>query len=252
MIASGMRVVDVVGRHERVQQRLDRRPRLVGRGRRSAGGTRPSSASSIASRSAQRQDLVEPEPGEARCRDRRQVGTRALHPEHADLSARVVGDRLLRGRVPAADVGERAVGAEQVRAVDEAVEHAVARCGALVPAVLRRRDAVQHGRRLAHGATSSGVDGTSSAKRCLRLVPLGRRRRLVDGRGERGADDRRGPPRARRAPRAPSPGRAGFRPASPPPARPGPAGRSPARSSGRAARSARRRRRRAARPGRRP
>ena len=118
----GMRVVDVRRRDERVQERLDRRPRLVGRARRSAGGSRPSSASSISVALAQRQQLVEPEPGEAGGGDRREVGARALDPEHAHLAAGVVGGRLLGGRVAAADVRERAVGAEQVRAVDEPVE----------------------------------------------------------------------------------------------------------------------------------
>jgi hypothetical protein len=48
----------------------------------------------------------------------------------------VVGDRLLRRRVAAADIGERAVGAEQVRPIDEAVEDAQAAGGAPVPAVV--------------------------------------------------------------------------------------------------------------------
>ena len=60
------------------------------------------SASSIASRLAQRQDLVEPQGGEAARRDRGQVGAGALDPEDAGLAAGVVEDAALRGGVAAA------------------------------------------------------------------------------------------------------------------------------------------------------
>ena len=119
MTASGCVWSTCARRDERVQQRLDRRPRLVGRERRSAAGSRPSSrrpsprARAAAAISSSRRR------GEARRRDRREVGARALDPEHALLAAGVVDRRPLGRGVAAALVGERAVGAEQVRAVDE-------------------------------------------------------------------------------------------------------------------------------------
>jgi len=117
----GMRVVDVVGMDERVQQRLDRRARLVRRKRRAKQVVDHRSVVHLLA-VAQRQHVVEPDRREPAGGDRRQVRAGSLHPEHARLAARVVGDRSLRRRVAAALVRECAVGAEQVRAVDESFE----------------------------------------------------------------------------------------------------------------------------------
>ena len=192
MIASGCVWSTWSAGDERVQERLDRRPWLVG-----ADGAAQEVVDHLRVvhrvAVAERKHLVEAQPGEARARDRRQIGAGALDPEHAHLAPRVVGDRLLRRRVAAADIRERAVGAEQVRAVDEALEHAQAARGTLVPAIVGSGDAVQHGRRLAHEVTSTGFRCTRSAKRCARLVPFGRARAA---RGRSGANDARTTSRA--------------------------------------------------------
>ena len=150
----GVRVVDVRGRDERVEQGLDRRPRLV-RPQRAAEKVVDHLGVVHRLAVAQRQELVEPQSGEARRRDRREIGARALDPERSHLAAGVIAHGLLRGRVPAALVRERPVGAEQVRAVDEPVEHRQARGAASVPAVDRRRDALQRVGALGHADTSS-------------------------------------------------------------------------------------------------
>ena len=92
MTASGCVWSTCGGRHERVQQRLDRRPRLVG-----ADGA----AHEVVDHRrvvhllplAQRQHVVEAEDGEAARRDRREVGAGALDPERAELAAGVVDER---------------------------------------------------------------------------------------------------------------------------------------------------------------
>ena len=86
----GVRVVDVRVRHERVQERLDRRARhrRVELAAREVGDHLL-----VGHRVAldERQDLVEPEAGEARRVDRREIAARALDPEHRRLAAGVVG-----------------------------------------------------------------------------------------------------------------------------------------------------------------
>ena len=183
-----MRVIDVRRRDERVQQRLDRRPRLVG-----AHGA----AEQILDHRRvvhllaflKREQFVEPQPGEPRGRDRRKVCPRSLHPEDAHLPPRVVSHRLLGGRVAAADVRERPVGPEQVRAIGESVENREARCDFAVPETQRRRNPLQCIEGAAHALTS-----TAGASRELReplacLLPVGRSLRLEPHRSERRAHD---------------------------------------------------------------
>src|SRR5204863_5267988 len=113
---------------------------------------------------AQRKQLVEPQARKARDGDRREIGARSLDPEDARLAPGVVEQRLLRRRVAAALVCERAVGAEQVRSVDEALEGPEAGSCALVPAILRRRDRDLD--ELAHALTSASCRvPLSTAKR---------------------------------------------------------------------------------------
>ena len=136
----GMRVVDVRRLDEGVEQRLDRGPRLVGpdRGAEEVGDHRRV-VHCVAP--AERQELVEPQAGEPGRGDGGEVGAGAFHPEDAHLAPGVVGDRLLGRGVASALVRERSVGAEQVRAVDEPVDHADV-CGTVVPPVPGGRDAV--------------------------------------------------------------------------------------------------------------
>jgi hypothetical protein len=128
-----MRVVHVRRGHERVQQRLDRRPRHRG--------------IELAAREVgdhllvghgvtlqQRQHLAEPQAGDMLRTHRREVGARALHPHRRDLAAGVVDRRPLRGRVAAAEVRDRAIGAQQVRRQQELADRVV-RHGAGRPAV---------------------------------------------------------------------------------------------------------------------
>ena len=110
-----------------------------GRGRCGAGG-RPSRRRPSASRSRSGSSSS----SRGRRSPPRVIVARSV-PEPLTQSTRVSrpawsSERLLRGRVAAADVGERAVGAEQVRAVDEAVEHVEPCRRGVVPAVGRGLD----------------------------------------------------------------------------------------------------------------
>ena len=131
-----MRVVHVRRGDERVQQRLDRaaRHRRVELAARQVGDHLL-----VAHRLAldQREHLLEPEPGEVLLPHRRQVGARALDPHHGHLAAGVIARRALGRRVAAAEVGDRAVRAQQVRRVDELGEDVIPRRrGTGVPQVL--------------------------------------------------------------------------------------------------------------------
>ena len=117
--AVGVRVVDVRRRDERVQQRLDRAARRRG--------------VELAAREVgdhvlvghlvavhQREHLVELERGEVLAPHRREVRARALDPHDVDLLAGVILRPPLRRGVAAAEVRDRAVGAEQVRGLARA------------------------------------------------------------------------------------------------------------------------------------
>ena len=88
----GVDVVDVRRRQERVQERLDRRPRRVRARRGSARGRRPSPRRSSPSRSRSGQQVVEPEPREVARGRRREVGAAALDPHRR--AARGRGGRV--------------------------------------------------------------------------------------------------------------------------------------------------------------
>ena len=116
-----VRVVDVRGGDEGVQQRLDRaaRHRRVDLAAREVGDHLL-----VAHRLArhQWQHLVEAQAGDVAALHRREVASRALDPHDGDLAARVVGrDHLGRG-VPAAEVGHRPVGAQQAGREDQPVQ----------------------------------------------------------------------------------------------------------------------------------
>ena len=114
----GMGVVDL-GAPERTRAAASRSTVAAGPARaRSARDSRPSPRRPSLPL-AQREQLVEPQAGEAGGSDRREIGSGALDPEHAGLTAGMVDDRSLRRGIAAADVRQRAVGAEEIRAVDE-------------------------------------------------------------------------------------------------------------------------------------
>ena len=121
----GVDVVDVRGRQERVQERLDRRPRRVGLDQAAREvGDHLLVAHRLAL--AQRQQLVEPQAREVARLGRGEVGAAALDPQHAHLAAEVVELDELRRGVAAAVEDERRVGADQARARDEPLELGVA------------------------------------------------------------------------------------------------------------------------------
>ena len=152
-----VRVVDVRGADERVEERLDGRPRL--RGHEGAAEEVVHHLGVLHLHALdQRQDLVEPERGEAFGRDRRQVGAGALDPEDARLAPEVVTRDPFGRRVSAALVGERSIGPEQVRAIDEAGERVEPGRGAGVPEIDRGLDATQGAGGLLHACTSSRSD----------------------------------------------------------------------------------------------
>ena len=180
-----VRVVDVRGADERVEERLDGRPRLRGH---------EGAAEEVVDHLRvlhllaldQRQDLVEPERGEAFGRDRREVGAGALDPEDARLASEVVTRDPFRRRVSAALVGERSIGPEQVRAIDEACERVEPGRGGGVPEIDRGLDAMQGAGRLLHACTSSRSDSPLTVVEALaRLGPFRRACGLVLGGHER-------------------------------------------------------------------
>src|SRR3954447_13737151 len=157
-----MAVVDVRGRDERMEQRLDRRARLIRH--------KPAAAEVVDHLGighllalTQRQDVLEAERGEARPSDRRQVGSGALHPERPDLAACVVDARAFRRGIPAANVRERAIGSEQIGAIDELIQRRETRGRIPVPAVLGWSNAAEDLCSCAHAWTSFG--SVRSAKR---------------------------------------------------------------------------------------
>ena len=93
----GMDVVDVRGRQERVEQRLDRRARRIGLDE-AAREVRDHLLVGHRVALAEREQIVEPEPREVGRRDRREIGAAALDPDHAPLATEVVAfDELCRG-----------------------------------------------------------------------------------------------------------------------------------------------------------
>ena len=154
----GVRVVDVVGRDERVQQRLDRRAR---RGRVGLAAREVGDHVLVAHLLAleQRQHLLEAQRREVLALHRREVAARPLHPHDALLAADVVGRGPLRRRVAAAEVRHRAVRAEQVRGEQDLAERVVRdRARILGPAVL---GPVDHALSVLIARTSSRFPGTT-------------------------------------------------------------------------------------------
>ena len=174
----GVRMVDVLRRHERVQQGLDRGARLVGAERAMAEVVDHGRVAHLLTR-AQRQNLVQPEGREARGRDRRQIGTGALDPQDARLPAGVVDDDALGGGVAAALVRHRAVLAEQVRAQNELAQGVEPGRRLVAPAIDRRRDASQDGRGLGHAPTSSR--GRAEAEIAASRSPASRQAVVCEG-----------------------------------------------------------------------
>ena len=211
---------------------------------RSAGGTRPSSRRPSPSRSRSGRSSSSRRPAKPVGRDRRQIRARALDPEHAHLAAGVVRGRSpsqrccrrrrsrARGRRRAGSSGRRALRGHRDRRRQGRPS------GPREPGC---RAAQRSPRSRAHLERRPGWRAAPRSARAPRPRPARTMVRTPLGRRKRGRP--RAPPRATRARRAPSPGRAGCRPASPPPARRAPAGLPPRPSIGRAARSARRRRR---------
>ena len=247
MTASGCVWSTCGSRDERVQQRLDRRARLVGSERRAAQVV---DHRRVVHRLARR--------AAARCSSSRRAAKPAAVivarsvPEPLTQSTRVSRPAWstavpFDGRVAAALVRERPVGAEQVRAVDERVERSSAlrrlRRPTGPPARESRRALLR--RSCAHLECRQG-DGLREA--LPRLAPAAVLLRFVDRRCERCAHDLAPFVERSRARRAPSPGRGGCRAASPPRGRRGREGRRRSPSSGRAARCAHRRRRRGSHP----
>ena len=224
MTASGCVWSTCVAGDERVQQRLDRRPRLVGRRARSGAGSRPSRRRP----SPRARAAAGPRRGGAPGKPAAVIVARSV-PEPLTQSTRVSrpawsSDVSFGGGVAAALVRERAVGAEQVRAVDEPVEHAEA--AAAAPSQRSSGAGIP-----CRTPVSSLMPRTSSAgsvdERRSALVPRAIRRvrpaRRASARTTRARP--RAPRRATRSRRAPSPARAGSRARSPPPGPRAPAGR---------------------------
>ncbi len=132
----GVRVMDVVGRHERVQQRLDRRARR-GRVGLAAGEVGDHVLVGHLVALDEREHLLQAQRREVLRAHRREVAARPLDPHDALLTADVVGRRALRGGVAAAEVRHRTVAAEQVRGEQDLPERVVGhRARVLGPAVL--------------------------------------------------------------------------------------------------------------------
>ena len=107
-----MRVIDVRGRQERMQQRLDQRPRWSGA---KAQRTRYADHLRVVHRvSLLEPELVQPKSGEAvRC-DRREIRPEPLTQSVRHLAAGVVDGDSFRGGIPSAAIRERSVGAERL------------------------------------------------------------------------------------------------------------------------------------------
>ena len=116
-----VRVVNMRGRHERVQQRLDRRPRHRGI-ELAAHEVRDHLLVAHLRASDQREDFLQAQHREALRPDRGEVAARALDPHHGALVAGVIDGGALGRGVAAAEVGDGAVGAQQVRRAHECGE----------------------------------------------------------------------------------------------------------------------------------
>ena len=159
-----MRVMDVRGRHERVQQRLDRRARrrrvdLTAR----EVGDHVLVAHLVAVEHGER--LVQAQRREVAAPHGREVAAGALDPHDLDLAADVVGRRPLRRRVAAAEVRHRAVGAEQVRGEQDLAERVAGNLARRRPAVLGRRDQLRERRHRPQPPATETVEPRSATMR---------------------------------------------------------------------------------------
>ncbi len=114
-------VVDVGGGDESVQERLDRGPRH----RRIEHAAREVGDHLLVAHLGaldQGLDLVQAQRREVPTLHRRQIGAGALHPQGPQLAPDVVGAEALRRGVPAAVVGDAAIGAEEARREHELVQ----------------------------------------------------------------------------------------------------------------------------------
>ena len=162
--AVGVGVVDVLGRDERVQQRLDRRAR---RRRVDLAARQVGDHVLVAHLLALEhgEHLVQSQRREVLALHRRQVAARALDPHHVDLAADVVGRRALGRRVAAAEVRHRAVGAEQVRGEQDLPERVAGHLAASRPAILGRRDHLRERRHRPQPPATETVDPRSATIR---------------------------------------------------------------------------------------
>jgi hypothetical protein len=117
----GMCVIDMRERHEGVQQRFDALARAAGF---EHGAFQIRRHRLVGHRFAreERLDLVHAQQRELRPGDGEDIGTRCFHSQHLHGAAGVIGHIEFGAGVPAVDVHDRAVAAEQVAAVDEAIE----------------------------------------------------------------------------------------------------------------------------------
>ena len=159
-----VRVVHVRSRDERVQQRLDRRAR---RRRVDLAARQVGDHVLVAHLLAleHREHLVEPQRREVLALHRRQVAARALDPHDVDLAADVIGGGALGRRVAAAEVGDRAVGAEQVRGEQDLAERVAGHLTAGRPAVVGRRDHLRERRHRPQPPATETVDPRSATIR---------------------------------------------------------------------------------------
>ncbi len=116
-----MGVIDVSRREERVQQRLDRRPRRVRVERAAADVLEHFLVGHLVALEEEAQ-VVETERRESRLRDRREIGSRRLHPHDRHRATRMIDRESLHRRVAAALVGNRAVGPQEVRPANELLD----------------------------------------------------------------------------------------------------------------------------------
>jgi len=118
-----MRVVDVLERQERVQQRLDRSARML-RVDHAVREIRDHLLVGHVVPLEERADVVHAQAGEVVRLHRREVGAAAFDVHDLDVAAAEVFHGHFAGRVAAAPVADATIAAEQIRAIDEFVESA--------------------------------------------------------------------------------------------------------------------------------